>query len=239
METDLDPDPDHVTGFDRRHLIRTAALFGLGGIAASGLARRALAVAPQIPRANGLLESYCQLSPSATQGPYWLNLQLLRQDITEGLPGLPFYTYLRVVQQTGGECVPVAGAIVDIWHANAPGAYSGFANQGTSGQTWLRGIQATTAAGEVIFRTIYPGWYPGRATHIHVKVLVNTTYHLTSQLYFPDAFSQQVYQSPPYSAHGQNPMTNQQDGIFRPEMVMPVFPRQGGVYVAGKTLVIA
>ena len=84
MKIDLDPDPepDHVTGFDRRLLIRSAALLGLGGLAASGLARKASALVPQLPhaRANRLLESYCQLSPSQTQGPYWLNLQLLRQE---------------------------------------------------------------------------------------------------------------------------------------------------------------
>jgi protocatechuate 3,4-dioxygenase beta subunit len=243
MKIDLDPDPepDHVTGFDRRLLIRSAALLGLGGLAASGLARKAFALVPQLPhaRANRLLESYCQLSPSQTQGPYWLNLQLLRQDITEGLPGLSLYLFLRVVQKIGAECYPLPGAIVDVWHANAPGQYSGFASQGTAGQTWLRGIQATSQAGDVVFRTIYPGWYPGRATHVHVRVTLSGLPHLTSQLYFPDAFSAQVYQSPPYLAHGQNPTTNMTDGIFDQDMLMGVMPLQGGAYVAGKTIVVA
>lgn len=237
MQLDPDPDPDHVTGFDRRVLVRSTALFGLGALAWGALGRRALAM-PQGARVNEVLDTSCELSPTSILGPYWLNTQLMRQDITEGQAGLTLYMVLRIREQIGAKCVPVQGAIVDVWHANAPGKYSGFASMGTNGQTWLRGIQPTSASGQVIFRTIYPGWYTGRSTHVHVRVLLNQQYVLTSQLYFPDSFTGQVYQSPPYLAHGPSPTTNQTDGFYDVEMEMPVFPGQGGAYVTGKTIVI-
>jgi protocatechuate 3,4-dioxygenase beta subunit len=237
-EIDPDPDPDHVTGFDRRLLIRSAALLGLGSVAASSLARRASALAPDLTNARPGAESACRLAPTQTAGPYWINLQLLRQDITEGLPGLPFLVGLRILQQTSGECVPVQGAIADLWHASPAGTYSGFANQGTAGQTWLRGIQVTSAFGDVMFRTIYPGWYPGRTTHLHLRVVLNQQVHLTTQLYFDDAFSTQTYLTQPYLAHGPKPVSNQQDGIFDSRLVMPIWPRAGGEYLAAKTIIV-
>src|SRR5262249_44283949 len=138
------------------------------------------------------MQGMCVMTPAETEGPYYLNLNLLRQDITEGQPGLPTRLLISVVH--AADCTPVANATVDVWHANAPGQYSGFANQGTQGQTWLRGVQFTDANGLATFDTIYPGWYMGRTTHIHLKVRPTPQTELTSQLYFPQRLNRRVNQ---------------------------------------------
>jgi intradiol ring-cleaving dioxygenase-like protein len=171
-------------------------------------------------------QAMCILTPSQTAGPYYLNLNLLRTDITEGQAGIPCRTFLHVVRAS--DCTPIQNATVDIWHANAPGTYSGFANQGTQGQTWLRGVQITDAAGSAYFDTIYPGWYPGRTTHIHLKVRPTGGTELTTQLYFNDSMSKRLYRRQPYASHGQNPTTNAMDGLFLPETVMSYLGVQSG-----------
>ena len=104
-------------------------------------------------------------------------------------------------------CRPVENARVDLWHCDALGVYSGYTGQlgglDTSGQTFLRGSQFTDAKGIVAFQTIYPGWYPGRTTHMHFKVFLDEKTVLTGQLFFPDALSQFLYQNvAPYTEHG-------------------------------------
>ena len=142
-------------------------------------------------------------------------MNLMRSDITEGLPGLATKLFIHVVQAS--TCLPVANAAVDVWHANAPGAYSGFGT--TVGQTWLRGVQNTDPNGLAVFNTIYPGWYMGRTQHIHVKVRPTPTSELTTQLYFRQALNTWVNTLAPYSTHGQNPTTNAGDMLFLNETV--------------------
>ena len=123
----------------------------------------------------------CVLTPEQTEGPYYLPLDLLRQDITEGRPGLPLRLRIAVVDVNG--CSPLPDAAVDIWHCDAQGYYSGFtgypggdadpeAGAGVEEGTFLRGVQTTNADGIAEFQTIYPGWYTGRTVHIHMKVHV-------------------------------------------------------------------
>jgi protocatechuate 3,4-dioxygenase beta subunit len=119
-------------------------------------------------------------------------------------------------------CQPVPNAAVDIWHASAAGVYSGFQQQGTLGQTWLRGVQMTNASGIAAFNTIYPGWYMGRTQHIHVKVRPTPTQELTTQCYFRQSLNQWVNSLAPYSSHGQNPTTNASDGLFLNETIVNV-----------------
>jgi protocatechuate 3,4-dioxygenase beta subunit len=69
-----------------------------------------------------------------------------------------------------GSCTPLTNTKVDIWHANPQGIYSGVQDAGTGQNDYLRGYQMTDENGTVQFATIYPGWYEGRAIHIHVKV---------------------------------------------------------------------
>jgi protocatechuate 3,4-dioxygenase beta subunit len=109
----------------------------------------------------------------------------------------------------------VKNAAVDIWHCDALGVYSG-AVAGNSGTNFLRGVQKTNAKGVASFKTIYPGFYQGRAVHIHVKVHVRGAVVHTGQLFFPAGVTEAVYAKQPYSAHGTSPDTpNPQDAIFR------------------------
>ena len=113
-------------------------------------------------------------------------------------------------------CAPLAGAAVEIWQCDADGHYSEYAQPGFngSGQTFLRGLQMTDAAGRVTFKTVYPGWYQGRATHVHVEVYVNGRSIKVTQIAFPEDVTALVYRSGVYSAHGQNPTTNRTDMVF-------------------------
>ena len=159
------------------------------------------------------------LTPEVTEGPYYLPLQLVRRDITEGKPGVALQLNLQVVDAT--TCMPISGAAVDIWHADALGVYSGVVPLGarssapsTSG-TFLRGIQSTGADGIATFRTIYPGWYMGRAVHIHVKVhLGNQTVH-TGQLFFQDGLTAGVYRRAPYNTRSGPDVTNETHSIYQ------------------------
>ena len=151
----------------------------------------------------------CILSPEQTEGPYYIDIDRVRSDITEGRPGAPLELTLNVVD--GNSCEPISDAAVDIWHCDAEGVYSGV--QGNDG-TFLRGIQMTGSGGEAVFRTIYPGWYTGRAVHIHVKVHVGGTETYTGQLYFDEAVTEAVYATTPYSARPGPDTPNESDGLF-------------------------
>ena len=110
-------------------------------------------------------------------------------------------------------------AVVDIWHPDAVGQYSGFRGQGddnsdTSGESFLRGKQTTDANGLVEFETIYPGWYPGRTVHIHFKAYTDERTFVTSQMYFPDDVSDAVFLKEPYAARGPRRVTNANDGLL-------------------------
>jgi protocatechuate 3,4-dioxygenase beta subunit len=95
----------------------------------------------------------CVLAPEQTQGPYYINDNLIRSDIRGGKKGVLLELRLQVLNAS--TCKPIRGATVELWHADAVGEYSGFSTPGT----YLRGGQRSNAAGNVAFRTIYPGWY--------------------------------------------------------------------------------
>jgi protocatechuate 3,4-dioxygenase beta subunit len=161
--------------------------------------------------------SSCVVSPEETAGPYpdrtgmIGNSAFYRQDITEGKSGLPLTLALTIVNVNSG-CTPVTNATVEMWQCDATGNYSEY---GTSaGQTFLRGLQTTDSSGRVTFKTIYPGWYMGRATHIHLEVFVNGAAVKTTQIAFPEDVSSSVYRTGVYAAHGQNSTTNSGDNVF-------------------------
>lgn len=158
--------------------------------------------------------SNCVLYPQQTEGPYYLDLDTLRRDITEGKTGAPLAVVLQVQRE---DCTPLANVALDLWHCDAEGVYSGFPQQlgglDTSGQTFLRGTQVTGDDGVARFETIYPGWYPGRTTHIHFKVHTSAFSEATSQLYFPEGVTSEIYAAAPYDARGQKDTSNQADAI--------------------------
>lgn len=158
----------------------------------------------------------CVITPETTEGPYYFDPGLERADITEGRPGLATSVRLQIVDET---CRPLEGARVDIWHCDATGLYSGYANQtggaDARGESFMRGTRFTGADGVAEFTTVYPGWYPGRTPHIHFKVFLDQTTVLTGQLFFPDEVSDQVYAGiAPYNERGDTRRaTNDNDGI--------------------------
>jgi protocatechuate 3,4-dioxygenase beta subunit len=145
-----------------------------------------------------------------TEGPYYIAGETIRSDVRDGRPGLPLRLELTVLDAVA--CTPIAGATVEIWHADASGVYSGF-GAGASSRTFLRGVQIADANGRVAFSTVYPGWYQGRATHIHLKVMVNGNVH-TTQLFFPEPINSAVYATAPYATHAGSRTLNAQDNIF-------------------------
>lgn len=146
----------------------------------------------------------CSLTPTSTAGPFPTAAPLDRRAIHEGLPGHPLRLGLRVVDAA---CAPVPNAVVDIWHTDATGDYSEYEDNGSGkdegpGSTFCRGQQAADANGIAEFETIYPGWYEGRAVHIHVKVMVDGEAVFTGQLYFDEAYTNAVYQTGEYAQFG-------------------------------------
>lgn len=162
----------------------------------------------------------CTLFPQAVEGPYYFDPKMVRADITEGRGGLPIALHLKIVE--AGSCAPMANVRVDVWHADAGGVYSGYAGQGdardvsTKGQTYLRGTQMTDATGNAVFTSVYPGWYPGRTPHIHIKAFLDQGTMLTGQAYFPDAVSTRVYRDlEPYKTRPVPDTTNATDWIYQ------------------------
>ncbi len=183
--------------------------------------------------------SACTLSAQGTEGPYYFDVERIRTDIREDRGGTPLRLVIRV--RDAGDCGPLRNAVVDIWHCDAGGIYSGFEEQsieagGTpdpaadSGPgTFLRGAQVTDRDGIVEITTIYPGWYPGRTVHIHAKVHVDNSTVLTTQVYFDDAVSSEVYaQGAPYRPDDERQVFNEGDGIFDPSLVLTLSEEDDG-----------
>jgi protocatechuate 3,4-dioxygenase beta subunit len=157
----------------------------------------------------------CPVIPEAAAGPFPNKSDLVRSDVTVGLPGHPMRLGLRVVDR---ECVPIPGAKVEIWHADATGDYSDYEDSGSgkdegAGTTFCRGVQVADDLGIVDFQTLYPGWYEGRAVHIHPRVHVDGGEVLTSQIYFSDAYTESVYTVAPYDEFGSPDRTIANDGL--------------------------
>ncbi|WP_347260943.1 intradiol ring-cleavage dioxygenase [Rudaea sp.] len=199
----------------------------------------------------------CALIPSETDGPYPLysilsNTALQRRDITDGKTGAPLKLILRLID-VNNSCAPITNAAIYIWHCDKDGVYSGYANQtggvNATGQSFLRGIQVTDASGQVVFDTIYPGWYSGRITHIHIQAYLDDTLRqgaavITTQMAFPLDVTKAVYNSTLYAAHGQNTSVTSfaQDNVFSDGTTYEMATIAGDVangYVATLTLGIA
>jgi len=181
----------------------------------------------------------CIVRPAVTEGPYFVDEKLNRSDIrsdpTTGAvkDGAPFALTFLVSRVTGSACAALSGATIDIWHCDALGVYSDATDPSfnTKGQKFLRGYQTTDATGKAQFTTIYPGWYQGRAVHIHFKIRTATS-EFTSQLFFEDALNAQVFAQAPYSQKGtQGVMRNAADGIYKSQLLLAV-TKNGNAYAA-------
>lgn len=230
---DLDDD-DRLIGriLTRREVL---ALMGAGGAAAflaacaPGTSSPATSARPSASGAATAVASAaiasalpaCVVAPELTEGPYYLDVDLERSDIRTNtadnvaVEGTTLTLEWIVSQADGSACMPMEGVVVDVWHCDALGVYSGV--QGDGGD-FLRGFQRTDADGRASFTTIYPGWYRGRAVHIHFKIRTDPDasagFEFTSQLFFDDEFSKSVYATGVYAQKGPQDQPNASDQIF-------------------------
>ena len=163
----------------------------------------------------------CVLTAALTEGPYFVDEMLNRSDIrTDPVTGavssgIPLALAFNVSRVANSACTPLTGAYLDVWHCDASGTYSDVSG---SSRKFLRGYQITDANGVAAFTTIYPGWYSGRAVHIHFKLRLfagsNKTYEFTSQFFFDDTLTDSVYTQSPYSSRGTRNTRNANDGIY-------------------------
>jgi protocatechuate 3,4-dioxygenase beta subunit len=196
------------------------------------------AAAGELPATAALAAQDCIAQPQQTEGPYFVDEHLKRADIRvdpstgQASAGSPLELRLVVSTVTdAGACQALAGAQVDIWHCDALGVYSDVRDRfaDTTGRRFLRGYQVTDETGQARFTTIYPGWYAGRAVHVHFKVRRpgpgGRTDEFTSQLYFDDALTDRVHAAPPYAAKKGQRLLNARDMIFREggtKLILPV-----------------
>ncbi|HEU5143262.1 MAG TPA: intradiol ring-cleavage dioxygenase [Solirubrobacterales bacterium] len=183
----------------------------------------------------------CVLTPEQEEGPFYIDLAQVRQDIVEDRQGVPLALAVTVVD--ANTCEPIRDAAIDIWHCDALGVYSGEPSEGSEGETYLRGIQLTDKNGLAEFTTVYPGQYPGRTTHIHIKVHIggrqsDDTYsggrvsHV-GQLFTTDRHDTDVFAAAPY---------NRNTAEITPRDIDVIFRTQGGpsavldLAAAGSTL---
>jgi protocatechuate 3,4-dioxygenase beta subunit len=239
----------------------TAASTTSSATAASSAPRSAPAApastpAPATPSAAALLRNdrACTLTHATIAGPTWFDAHDVRSDIRDGRAGVPLDVAFRVVRLPS--CAPVPNAVVDLWQCDALGVYSGFAHAGpgnggrpggndrygdtesaaSDADRWLRGTQVSDADGVVTFATIYPGWYPTRTAHLHLKVHLSEKTVLTTQLFFDDAVSDRVYSgSEPYRQHPGRDTRNPTDPFYSSSALMTTKPAAGG-WLAALTL---
>jgi len=200
----------------------------------------------QISQALAAALPSCVVRPEQIEGPYFIDERLNRADIRVDpadnslRPGVPLRLQFSVSRIAAGVCQPLTGAIVDVWHCDASGVYSDVRDPrfDTRGKKFLRGYQLTDAKGMVHFNTIYPGWYEGRAVHIHFKIRAGSaSFHgreFTSQLYFDETLTDQVHQPSPYNRRERRTTFNDGDFIYRSggRQLTPILSKDSQGYTA-------
>ncbi len=246
-------DDDQPVGriLSRREVIGLLGGTGIALLACAGFRQidfsQAVDTATPTPSATGTAIPSCVVRPKLTEGPYFVDEMLNRSDIridpADGSvkDGALLRLILNVSDVSANTCSPLVGAQVDVWHCDALGVYCDVTDRSfdTTGQKWLRGYQVTDEYGVVQFTTIYPGWYSGRAVHIHFKIRTDPAsdagYEFTSQFFFDDALTDKVHAQAPYAAKGQRNMRNEQDGIYQQSegmTVLDVTQDEDGAYTA-------
>lgn len=219
--------------------------------ATGGTARMGAAVRASEPFA-GATATTCELSCEATIGPCH-TLSPERSDISDGWDGLPMHMQLRIVD---AQCAPVVGAIVEIWHTNHTGGYSGRIvqmcnnNAADMQRQFFRGWQRTDKEGIVRFDSCYPGWYSSRANHVHLRVMKgdydpsdSAPAWITTQLLFADEINAEIFGSAAlYKDKGQPDTTLNTDNVVgqTPDKSPYLFDVRNvdGVMLASKTLAL-
>jgi protocatechuate 3,4-dioxygenase beta subunit len=235
-------------GMTRRQTLGAAGAAGAGlFLAGAGTRWAGLGGGDEDEAVAAAAKTCLRLTPEQEEGPFYVDLGRVRADVVEGQEGVPLDLRIRVIDHE--RCVPVANAAVDIWQCNADGVYSDEQSEGTVGQEYLRGIQFTDTAGWAELKTIYPGHYAGRATHIHVKVHIGGTRtkksyrggHVchTGQLLFDESVTDTVYATSPYDTSTVARVPNAQDRIYSEQGGKRSMPKLDGSVGAGITAKIA
>jgi protocatechuate 3,4-dioxygenase beta subunit len=211
-----------------------------GGTTTAATTDTAASQAKTTPKATAALfdaSQSCQVTAELTEGPYYIDVDKIRSDIREDREGTRLRLAFRV--RDAQSCEPLDNAVVEVWHCDGLGIYSGFesASEGGPGggsgptdeKTYLRGAQVTNADGIVEFTTIYPGWYRGRTVHFHVKIAPSGSSVVTTQVFTTKEFDEQVYASAPYDQDTGRDTFNESDGIFQDELVLTLRKESGGV----------
>ena len=174
----------------------------------------------------------CILSPEVTLGPYWVEGEYLREDVSEDQAGIALILDAQILDIS--TCDPITDAVLEIWSCNSTGVYSGVVARGNGvgnadpsnlQNTFMRGLQPTDDDGVAQFTTLFPGHYTGRATHIHVLVHFNGTsfdngtyaggyVSHVGQLYFDQSLISEVEATSIYATNTQDLTTNADDNIL-------------------------
>lgn len=205
--------------FLKKGLLRLSSIVALPTLASSCSAKGETQTQSESQPIDKDGNESCLRSPSETKGPFpnKTPAELVRENIIGDRKGIPLLIQLRLLEK-GNDCKPLANAHVDIWHCDAHGHYSeygGMRMQRTdyTSEHFLRGRQTSDAEGQVSFISIFPGWYPGRAPHIHLEVFSeNGRSLLVSQIGFPEQDCHTVYKTEHY--HGPADQDNETDNIF-------------------------
>lgn len=205
---------------------RRALLGRMAGAAATLVVSQKLGACSAVDPAvddDGDGSTSCVVTAALTEGPYFLDERLNRSDIRADpasgtiSQGVPLDLSFNVSRVASGVCTPLTGAYLDVWHCDSGGIYSAVSGSG-AGQKFLRGYQVTDASGLARFATVYPGWYSGRAVHIHFKLRLftgsTTSYEFTSQFFFDESLTDAVHAVAPYTAKGRRNTLNSTDGIY-------------------------
>jgi protocatechuate 3,4-dioxygenase beta subunit len=187
----------------RRHILASGALAGAAGLLTPDLsfAQTPGQTLPPTPECN----DHGPATPRQTEGPFYKPKSPERSDLTvPGMAGQPIELTGLILTR---RCRPLAGALLDVWQADAKGDYD---NAGFT----LRGHQITGPDGQFRLRTVVPGAYPGRTRHIHVKLQAKGAPLLTTQLYFPGE------------------ALNAKDGLFRRDLTIRTAKAEG--WLAGR-----
>jgi len=195
--------------------------------------------------------SSCLLVAGTTDGPCTTATNLARADVSEGWAGLPVRLGMRFVNSA---CSPIANAVIKIWHTNLAGSYSGvtpnpgmcLAQSSYSSNDFFRGVQTTGASGIVYFDTCFPGWYSGRAIHIHFQVTVGATTYKVSQLFFPETLTSDIFANhSEYKTYGQPNTTFANDNVMaaipsgsRASNIVEWSQMTDGALLASKTITV-
>lgn len=190
----------------------------------------------------------CKLSPSETKGPFPIKTpsQLVQANIKSDRSGVALLINLTIVNAKNN-CTPIANCLVDVWHCDKDGYYSEYGGTGMqqadfTNSHFLRGRQSTDSNGNVSFISIYPGWYSGRAPHIHIEILSSSgTSLLVTQIAFPENINSLVYASNLYAAKGQADTSNTRDNIFSDSIAQNLATVTGNVtdgFTVTKTIVV-